>query len=68
MGGGPSRPAPKPNPQPEQPPEPQQATRRAREDASAIRARRRRGGIRSLLSPTREEATTGLGGTLSGSD
>ena len=68
MGGGPRKPAPAPKPEPAPEPEPQKATRRAREDASAIRARRRRGGIRSLLSPTREEATTGLGGKLSGSD
>lgn len=67
MGGGPSRPAPEPNPQPEQPPEPEKATRRAREDASSLRARRRRGGVRSLLSPTREEGAMGLGNKLSGS-
>lgn len=47
--------------------EAEKSTRRAREDASAQRARRRRGaGTRSLLSPTREEAQTGLSTKLGG--
>jgi len=68
MGGGPSRPAPSPEPkEPEKPPEPEQPTRRAREDASSLRARRRRGGMRSLLSPSRQDAVGGMSDKLSGS-
>jgi len=68
MGGGPSRPAPQkePEPQPEQPPEPEKATRAARKDASSLRARRRRGGMRSLLSPTRSEGVSGMSDKLGG--
>jgi hypothetical protein len=69
MGGGPSRPAPKaePKPEPQKPPEPEKPTRSAREEAGAMRARRRRGGgMRSLLSPTRQDAVGGLSDKLSG--
>lgn len=70
MGGGPSRPAPEPKPEPEATPEPQpgeqKSTRESRRDAAALRARRRRGGLRSLLSPTREEAASGLSDKLGG--
>ncbi len=66
MGGGPSRPAQKPEPEPEKPPEPEKATRTAREEAGAMRARRRRGGVRSLLSPSRQDAVSGLSDKLSG--
>ena len=48
----------------------QQAERRvdrgAQEQAAALRARSRRGGMRSLLSAQREEAQTGLSTKLSG--
>lgn len=64
MGGGPSRPAPEPKPEPQ--PGDQRSTRETRQQAAALRARRRRGGLRSLLSPTREEAASGLSDKLGG--
>ena len=60
FGGGKSKPAPAPEPKPEPTPEPTRVDRGAEEQAAALRARRRRGGMRSLLSPTRENAQTGL--------
>jgi len=65
FGGGGSKPAPKPEPVVE--PEPvKKVDKRAEEEAAALRARSRRGGMRSLLSSSREEAQTGLSNKLSG--
>jgi hypothetical protein len=71
MGFGRSRspaPAPKPEPAPTPASEPvaERVDRRAEQDAAALRARNRRGGMRSLLSTQREEAQTGLSNKLSG--
>jgi len=63
--GGGSKPAPQPKPEPTPEPEPEKPTKRERQDTSAIRARRR-GGMRSLLSPSREESQTGLSTKLGG--
>lgn len=68
FGGGGSKPAPKPEPKPEPTPEPKKVDRRSEEQAAALRARRRRGAGRSLLSPTRENAQTGLSSKLGGTD
>lgn len=69
MGFGRSRsPAPAPKPEPTPAPEPvvERVDRRSEQDAAALRARSRRGGMRSLLSTQREEAQTGLSTKLSG--
>lgn len=42
--------------------------RKAEEQAAALRSRRRRGAGRSLLSPARENAQTGLSSKLGGGD
>jgi hypothetical protein len=65
FGGRKSAPAPKPEPKPEPTPEPTRVDRRAEEQAASLRSRRR-GGARSLLSPAREEAQTGLSTKLGG--
>lgn len=41
-------------------------TKREQDDAAALRARKRGAGLRSLLSPTREDAAAGLGNKLGG--
>lgn len=66
--GGRSKPAPKPEPKPEPAPapEPTKVSRGAEEQAASLRSRRRMGGARSLLSPAREEAQTGLSNKLGG--
>lgn len=68
--GGRSKPAPEPKPEPEVVPADQKkdktVARQAEQDAAALRARKRRGGMRSLLSPAREEAQTGLSNKLGG--
>jgi hypothetical protein len=64
FGGGSKAPAPKPEPEPVV--EPEKPTKRQQDDSAALRARRRGAGMRSLLSPTREEAATGLSNKLGG--
>ena len=67
MGFGRSRsPAPAPKPEPAPEPVVEKVDKRAEQDAAALRARSRRGGMRSLLSAQREEAQTGLSNKLSG--
>lgn len=62
--GGRSAPAPKPEPAPVV--EPEKPTKRAQDDSAALRARKRGAGLRSLLSPTREDAAAGLSNKLGG--
>ena len=62
-GGRKSAPAPEPVVEPEPV---KKVDKRAEEEAAALRARNRRGGQRSLLSTSREEAQTGLSTKLSG--
>lgn len=62
-GGGGSKPEPKPEPEPVE-----KVDKRAEEEAAALRARRRKGGTRALLSPTRENAQTGLASKLGGTE
>lgn len=65
--GGRSRaPAPAPEPEPTPAPQPERVDRRSEQEAAALRARRRQGGARSLLSPARENAQTGLSSKLGG--
>jgi hypothetical protein len=65
--GGRSRaPAPAPEPEPEVAPQPEKVDRRAEQEAAALRSRRRSGAQRSLLSPARENAQTGLASKLGG--
>lgn len=64
FGGGRSAPPPK-EPKPEVKPV-EKVDKRAEEEAAALRARRRKGGTRALLSPTRENAQTGLASKLGG--
>lgn len=63
FGGGGGKPAPEPVAEPEPV---KKVDKRAEEEAAALRARNRRGGMRSLLSGSREEAQTGLSNKLSG--
>lgn len=65
FGGGGSKPAPEPEPE-VKPVE--KVDKRAEEEAAALRARRRKGGTRALLSPTRESAQTGLASKLGGTE
>lgn len=68
--GGGRKAAPEPKPEPEVKPvaekQDKTASRQAEQEAAALRARKRRGGMRSLLSPAREEAQTGLSNKLGG--
>jgi len=66
MGFGGRRSAPAPAPEPEPEVAPKKVDRGAEQEAAALRARRRKGGTRSLLSPTRENAQTGLASKLGG--
>ena len=63
FGGGSKAPAPEPKPVVE---EPEKPTKRAQDDSAALRARKRGAGLRSLLSPTREDAAAGLANKLGG--
>ena len=62
FGGGGGKKAPEPEPKPE----PQKVDKRAEQEAAALQSRRRAGGARSLLSPAREQAQTGLSTKLGG--
>ena len=66
FGGGSKAPPPK-APEPEVKPV-EKVDKRAEEEAAALRARRRKGGTRALLSPTRENAQTGLASKLGGTE
>lgn len=64
--GGGRKSAPAPAPEPVVEPAPEKVDRRAEQEAAALRSRRRSGAQRSLLSPTRENAQTGLASKLGG--
>ena len=65
--GGGRKSAPAPEPEPEVKPV-EKVDKRAEEEAAALRARRKKGGTRALLSPTRENAQTGLASKLGGTE